>query len=114
MTEGKRKLLTFPENFSHDNFRWLYKRRGKMKHRYLDCVACFDTETSHLRDESGWIYQWAILVGSEVVVGRKPSEFIETLKHLQELYSLDEQTHMVLYDHTLSYDITDLLAWIFI
>ena len=35
MTEGKRRLLTFPENFSHDNFKWLYKRRGKIKHKYL-------------------------------------------------------------------------------
>lgn len=112
MTEGKRKLLTFPENFSHDNFRWLYKRRGKIKHKYLDCVACFDTETSHLADECGWIYQWSILVGAEIVVGRKPSEFIETLKHLEELYNLDENTHMILYVHNLSYDITYLLPWI--
>lgn len=111
-TQGKRRLLIFPENFSYNNFNWLYKRRGKENHKYLNVVSCADTETSHIRDVMGWVYQWAILVGAEVVVGRKPSEFVETLKHLQKLYELSENTHMIIYIHNLSYDITYLLPWI--
>lgn len=87
----------------------IIKTQGK-KADVLERWVALDTETSHNHKENkdeaiGWIYQWAFKFGNEVVVGRKPTEFILALKKIKKKYNINNQTHLVIYVHNLSYDI---------
>lgn len=73
----------------------------------LDDFIALDTETSHNHDADnpiGWIYQWCFAIGEDVVIGRKPSEFIDCLNRVSEYAHLEENRRCVIYVHNLSYD----------
>lgn len=78
----------------------------KRKNKKLFCEAMYlDTETSHNHNENdpvGWIYQWAFVLGDDIVVGRKPSELINCLKRFESI--MYDDSKLVIYIHNLSYD----------
>ena len=81
----------------------------KVKHRrkfieYAEQFATLDTETSHIEDRAGWIYQWAVKLGKYVYVGRRPSEIIALIEKLVEVYGLTDERKIIFYVHNLSYD----------
>ena len=67
----------------------------------------FDSETSHIK-EIGWIYQWCYKFQNQIIVGRTPQEFVESLLKISDLYSLHQNEKIVIYIHNLSYDFTYL------
>lgn len=74
-----------------------------------------DTETAHNHDEQNpiaWIYQWCFKFGEQIVIGRRPSEFITALKTIYEALSLSKDKIVVVYVHNLSYDISYLRQWL--
>ena len=79
-------------------------RRNKKTYKYAADFMVFDSETSHIDDTCGWVYQWAIKLRGLYVYGRKPSEFIELLKKISEHYKLSEERRILLYIHNASYD----------
>lgn len=92
------------------------KYRGKKKGEVLERWMALDTETSHNHDEEhpkGWIYQWAFVFGHDCVYGRKPSEFIQALKKIAEVYRLGNGRKLIIYVHNLSYDIQYLKNWLY-
>lgn len=73
---------------------------------YYACkYICLDTETSHLGQTTGWIYQWAAKLGGLYVYGRKPSEIITFMQKIAEHYGLNATKKIVLYIHNASYDL---------
>ena len=51
-------------------------RRGRKSYLFSADFAVFDSETSHIGEVDGWIYQWAVKFYGYYIVGRNPSEFI--------------------------------------
>ena len=83
-----------------------FRRQYKNRKIYLYCeeFAVLDTETSHLDEESAWIYQWAVCFNKDFIYGRKPSEFIRLLEKLRDYYSLNDMKKIIFYIHNASYD----------
>lgn len=87
----------------------------KDKTSYLREWISLDTETSHNHDMEnpiGWIYQWAFRFVDETIVGRTPSELIETLDKIIDFYKLDKKHKCIVYVHNLSYDWSYLVDWL--
>lgn len=93
-----------------------YTSRSKKKASILEDFISLDTETSHNHDDEnpiGWVYQWAFaFANDEVVVGRKPSELLDTLDKIVAFYELDEKHKVVIYVHNLSYDLNYLVNFL--
>ena len=70
-----------------------------------------DTETSHIGEEVGWIYQWAFVFADGVAIGRKPSELMLWLRRIEAAYNLREDLKCIIFVHNLSYDIQYLKDW---
>lgn len=90
------------------NPEWLHfskVQRNKKVYKYANKFGVLDTETSHIDDKIGWIYQWAFKLGDDYVYGRKPSEFITLLQKLGERYNLHTMKKIIIYVHNLAYDI---------
>jgi hypothetical protein len=52
-----------------------------------------DTETAHNHDDANpiaWIYQWAFKFGDDIVIGRRPREFIKALQTIHEALELSK------------------------
>lgn len=91
-----------------NTYNFICKGKGENQTRILERWISLDTETSWNHDMEnpiGWIYQWAFKFGEEIQIGRKPSEFIESLKEIKEYYSLDDRNKIIIYVHNLSFDI---------
>lgn len=99
---GFEKINTDIHNFRDLQF-LKFKRGGKVT-EWCEEYATFDTETSHIKDEIAWIYQWAFYFDSNVFTGRKPSEFINLLYELSKRYCLGVNKKIIIYVHNLSYD----------
>lgn len=76
-------------------------------------AICLDTETSHIGDQVGWIYQWAFCLDDHIAIGRKPSELMAWLEKIAAFYDLRDDLKMLIFVHNLSYDIQYLKSWIF-
>ena len=76
-------------------------------------AICLDTETSHIGDAVGWIYQWAFCLDGKIAIGRKPSELMAWLQKIAAFYGLRDDLKMLIFVHNLSYDIQYLKNWIF-
>lgn len=102
------------------DFQSKYNQFRKNYTYYLDAICCLDTETSKInlgtREKEewyGWLYQWAFCINDDVCIGRTPSELLNELDRLQEMYKLDDTHKMVIYIHNLSYDMTYLLRFMY-
>lgn len=84
--------------------------RKKMVYLYAEEYAVLDTETSHIDDITGWVYQWAFKLSDIYVYGRTPAEFINLLEKLRDSYSLHGAKKILIYVHNLSYDL-QYLKW---
>ena len=73
--------------------------------KYATKYICLDTETSHLGNTCGWVYQWAAKLGELYVYGRKPSEIIDFMERVAEHYELSDDKKIVLYIHNAAYDL---------
>ena len=80
-------------------------RRGRKSYLFSADFAVFDSETSHIGEVDGWIYQWAVKFCGYYIIGRKPSEFITLLKKLSEEYDLSEYKKIIIYIHNAQYDL---------
>ena len=80
-------------------------RRGKKNYKFASTFMVLDTETSHVDETAGWVYQWAIKLKGVYLYGRTPSELVETLRDICENYHLNDERKIVLYIHNASYDI---------
>lgn len=85
---------------------WL-KKRGKDKTEYLSRWISLDTETSHTCGDNpvGWVHQWAVKFGNDVIIGRTPDDLITFFNTIIEWYQIDKSRRVVIYVHNLSYDI---------
>lgn len=101
VSECKLPVLNFKEQ----------QKNHKMT-KYATRYICLDTETSHINNETGWIYQWAVKFGSLYVYGRRPSEIIELLQKIAEHYNLNADKKIIVYIHNASYDLQYLKAFI--
>ena len=73
--------------------------------KYATKYICLDTETSHIDNTCGWVYQWAAKLGELYVYGRKPSEIIDFMERIAEHYELSDDKKIVLYIHNAAYDL---------
>lgn len=73
--------------------------------KYATKYICLDTETSHINEATGWVYQWAAKLGGLYVYGRKPSEIIELMQRLAEHYKLGPDKKIIMYIHNAAYDL---------
>ena len=89
-----------------------YPPRSEYRPAILKEAIYLDTETSHIEDKQGWIYQWAFDFCGCIAYGRKPSELMAWLRLFEENYHLREDLKMVIFVHNLSYDIQYLKSWI--
>lgn len=86
------------------------QRRKKMIYLYAAEYAVFDSETSHIKDQYGWIYQWSLLIGDVYIYGRTPSDFVNLLEKMRDHYNLNGAKKILIYVHNLSYDL-QYLKW---
>lgn len=85
---------------------------GEHKPAILSEAIYLDTETSHISDEFGWIYQWAFSFMSEFAFGRKPSELLTALEKVEAANNLGDDLKCVIFIHNLSYDIQYLKQYL--
>lgn len=85
------------------------KKSARSDTNYINAFATFDSETSHIDIEEQvytWVYQWALYIDKQCVVGRYISEFVTLLEKLINSYSLNTKRLFVIYVHNLSFDAT--------
>lgn len=88
------------------------QRNHKIK-KYATDYICLDTETSHIGEECGWIYQWAACLAGVYIYGRKPSEIIDLLERVRDYYRLDMDKRIIIYIHNASYDLQYLKNYLY-
>ena len=81
--------------------------------QYASEYICLDTETSHDRQDRGWVYQWAAKYGKTYIYGRRPSEIIDMFRILAEAYHLNYEKKIIIFVHNLSYDFQYLKHYIY-
>lgn len=87
----------------------------KYKPTLLSKAMYLDTETSHNHDTDnpiGWIESLCYEFNDEIVILRKPSEFINCLKQIKKYYKLTKKKQMVIFVHNLAYDMQYLKDWL--
>ena len=94
---------------------YLYHKKGTPKRTLAKDYICLDTETSTNINEAGvetpmgWIYQWCLSYPKEggvrwLVYGRRPSELTETLERIRYINGCNDNNHILIFCHNLSYD----------
>ena len=119
MKGNLRQIPTKSCEFNPPEWKFLTKTkvvRGKVqKTEICERWISLDTETAWNHDEENpiaWVYQWAFKWGDDVVIGRKPSEFVECLRRIQNKFDLSPSRQVVIFVHNLSYDIEYLRQWL--
>ena len=107
------------DNFKPEPQEWLVKvrQRGKKTVKTELCKRwiSLDTETAWNHDEENpkaWIYQWAFKFGNQIVIGRRPSEFIKALRVLANEFNLSPDRQISVFVHNLSFDVEYLRQWL--
>ena len=70
-----------------------------------------DTETAWNHDEENplaWIYQWCFKFAEQIVIGRRPSEFVKCLVAIRDALDIKSSRKMLVFVHNLSFDISYL------
>ena len=86
--------------------------QNKTLYEYAADFAVLDTETSHADLETAWVYQWAVKWRGQYIYGRKPSELIELLVKMRDVYKLNNKRRIIIYIHNASYDIEYLKEYL--
>ena len=79
-----------------------------------------EAEAKAMREEFvpvGWVYQWCFSYPKDnesryLVYGRKPSELTEALERVRYINGCDDNNHIILFCHNLSYDYTYIHNWL--
>ena len=103
--DGREQITAY--RYDDPKYPRLVFRSLQRKHKYTDWATdymCLDTETSHLNDDVGWVYQWAIKFKDVYIYGRKPSQIIDYLSDVAEHYELGKDKRIIVYVHNLQYD----------
>lgn len=101
------------EEFSFPVLHFKKLQRNHKTSKFATHYMCLDTETSHIDDATGWIYQWSICLKQNLFVyGRKPSELIDFLIRTAEHYQLSDNKKIICYVHNLSYDLAYLKKYL--
>lgn len=104
--EGDEEITAVtPSDF---NYKMLIFKDIQRNHKFKSYATEFmvlDTETSHIDEETAWVYQWAIKFQGQYIYGRKPSEIIDFMRQLAEYYGLSDVKKIICYIHNASYDI---------
>ena len=79
---------------------------------YAKQFMCLDTETSHIDQTTGWIYQWAIKWCDRYIYGRTPTQLMDFFDRVAEYYQLDDDNRIIIYVHNLQYDFTYLKRYL--
>lgn len=113
------KQILWNEFEPNTEWRFLPKvvRRGRKTYKLEKCERwiSLDTETAWNHDEENpiaWVYQWAFKFGEQIVIGRRPSEFIAALQTLTDAFGLSDDKCITVFVHNLSYDIEYLFQWL--
>ena len=88
--------------------------KGENTIYYLSEVMVCDTETSHNHNEEHpvcWICSIQVFFNGEYHLFRKPTEFMDYLNHIIDLYKLDNNRRVRLIFHNASYDMSYLLGF---
>ena len=88
--------------------------KGENTIYYLSEVMVCDTETSHNHNEEHpvcWICSIQVFFNGEYHLFRKPTEFMDYLNHIIDLYKLDNNRRVRLIFHNASYDLSYLLGF---
>lgn len=97
------------EEFSFPVLHFKKLQRNHKIIKFASDFMCLDTETSHIDEATGWVYQWAICIKqNSFVYGRTPSELIDFLVRMAEHYKLTDEKKVICYVHNLSYDLAYL------
>lgn len=91
------------------------RAKSKFKPALLECAMYLDTETSHNHNEDtpiGWLESICFEFNNEIVIVRKPSDFIQILNSIKSYYELDITKKLVIYVHNLSYDFQFIKDWL--
>lgn len=106
-------IVSKPEEISLSQYKVITDTRGnrgsKRKGRYLDAVAAFDIETSHITvdgNEVSFMYIWQFALENVIITGRYWSEFNILIDYLKQ--SLPSNARLVVYVHNLSYEFSFL------
>ena len=73
----------------------------------LDCVCCFDIETSYLPDlDQSIMYIWQFQLGPYTIIGRTWDEFLTLIQRIRD--SIGKPERIVCYVHNLSHEFSFL------
>lgn len=92
---------------------WKHKRKSALS--YWSQPIFLDIETSHNHDDDNpitWVTSICCRFNHKTELFRKISDWIEWMKMLIFLYSLDENRRMIVYIHNASYDLSYLVPYI--
>lgn len=88
----------------------------KGKKEFYKVFLSLDTETSHNHDEIfpvAWVYQWAIRIENDTVVGRTPTQLMTVLERIRDyVYLNGKQARLLCFVHNLSYDLHYLYQYL--
>lgn len=95
-------------------FNLKFKKKNKFKNICVD-FGCLDCETSWNHDIDNpicWITSIQFLFQNNYYLFRKPSEFINLLKEIENEIANKEKNKIVIYIHNASYDLSYLIQWL--
>lgn len=102
---------------------WYIKQIGfikfiRTKGMYLSNISCsFDIETTSFynnNEKQAIMYEWSFCINGVCIIGRTWDEFLLLINKLINRYKLDENKHLIIYVHNLSYEfqfIRKLFIW---
>ena len=102
---------------------WYIKQIGfikfiRTKGMYLSNISCsFDIETTSFynnTEKQAIMYEWSFCINGVCIIGRTWDEFLLLINKLINRYKLDENKHLIIYVHNLSYEfqfIRKLFIW---
>ena len=73
-------------------------QRNHKYRNYAKQFMCLDTETSHIDQTTGWIYQWASKWCDRYIYGRTPTQLMNFFDRVAEYYQLDDDNRIIIYD----------------
>ena len=107
-----------------DRILFKYNKAKTRKYKgveYYNIPIAFDIEVSSfikrrnkVDEKVAIMYIWQVAIDNKVIIGRTWSEFHELLDKLVQAFGLNEDKHLVIYVHNLSYEfqfIKDRLLW---
>ncbi|MDE5978306.1 MAG: hypothetical protein K2G70_07600 [Turicibacter sp.] len=110
-TKGIKKEIVHDEKtFPYNKYLFCKQIRGHKKTTYYDLECGFDIETTSLQEYEnfkmplGFMYQWQMCIGEDVIFGRYWEEFTSFLDTLTEKLQLSVNKKLVIYVHNLAFE----------